>query len=130
MINLNYGEKLTKLKDSLNIKYFADYGKIVGVSGDWLNDNSKKENPSAVNIQNLIKIADYHNISLDYFFREDINTIENNELQPNDVGFTLEDLKRNIDNYESFYNIKLNDEAKRILLDGIEVLKGLVKSKL
>lgn len=129
---MNFGEKLIKLKDSKNIKYFADYGKLVGVSGDWLNDNSKKDFPQILNIPNLIRIAHHHKISLDYFFAEDdeiINFIKT-DLPEDDIGMMLDKIQEQLKNQTNFYGSKMSTECNQIASDSIDVVKQIIHSNI
>ena len=68
---MKYGEKIIKLRDSLGIKRWTDYGEKIGLSGNWLSDQAKKDSIQTVDKPRLIKLVEYHQISLDYLLRDD-----------------------------------------------------------
>jgi hypothetical protein len=131
---MNYGQKLTKLKDSLGITYWSDYGKLMGLNGDWLAKQAKKDSLQIADIPKIIKIAEYHQISLDYLLRNDTEdiTIDEKENLPNS------DILKGINNIQDqlreklvyFNGFTMSDDSKSIAIDSLEILKGLIKNNL
>lgn len=86
---MTIGEKITLLKESARFKNYQDFGKAVGLSGDWLLDLSKKQEVSTIDITRLIKIADYFNVTLDWLLKDNDNDYiidVKKDLAEDDIG--------------------------------------------
>jgi len=131
---MNYGEKLTKLKDSLGIKHWTKYGEIVSVPGGWLADQSKKESVQIVDIPRLIKIVEYHHISLDYLLKDNIEEsaiVRNDNLLENDIIVMIDNIQKQLNEKNVCFNgYTMNKECKNITSDSLEILKEFIKSNL
>jgi len=131
---MNYGEKLTKLKDSLGIKHWTKYGEIVGVPGGWLADQSKKEFVQIVDIPRLKKIVEYHYISLDYLLKDDNEEsviVKNDNLLENDIIVMIDNIQKQLNEKDICFNgYTINKECKEITFDSLEILKEFIKSNL
>ena len=122
---MNYGEKLTKLKDSLGIKHWTKYGEIIGVPGAWLAEQSKKDSVQIIDMPRLIKIVEYHQISLDYLLRnnEQVSLIKRNDnLLENDIIVMIDNIQEQIKEKDICFNgYTMSKECKSITFDGLEV---------
>jgi hypothetical protein len=131
---MRYGEKLTKLKDSTPFKHWTKYGEAIGVPGEWLAEQAKKETAQTADISRLIKVVEYHQVSLDYLLRKDEGnyTVDNvNDLTENDIGNMIDNIIEQLKNDEvKFYGYDMNKECIEVSKDGLEVLKGLIKNNL
>ncbi len=132
---MNIGEKISMLKDSLGFKSYTEYGKAVDLPGDWLLQLSKKEVVTTVDVTRLIKIAGYHNISLDQLLGVneggENNTINlKKDLPDNDIFKMIEDIQIELKDNAKFMGYEMNKECKNIAFDSLEILKGLIKSNL
>lgn len=131
---MNYGEKLIKLKDSTSIKHWTKYGETIGVPGEWLAEQAKKDSVQTIDISRLVKIVEYHNISLDYLFRNDdrespVN--KNDNLEDDDIFVMIENIQIKLqDKNVKFNGYTMSNDCKDIASDGLEVLKSLIKSNL
>jgi hypothetical protein len=131
---MNYGQKLTKLKDSLGITHWTKYGEIVGIPGTWLADQSKKDSVQIVDIPRLIKIVEYHQISLDYLLRdtsEDISIEKNDDLSDDDILKIIEKIKEQVKEKDVRFNgFLMSEVCKNITVDSLEILEGIIKNNL
>src|SRR5690554_3692177 len=104
---MNYGEKLTKLKDSTGIKHWTKYGETIGVPGEWLSEQAKKDSVQTIDISRLIKIVEYHNISLDYLLRDDAeesSVNKNDNLEDDDIFAMMDGIQNKLQDK----NVKFN----------------------
>lgn len=131
---MNIGEKIILLKESMGFKNYKDFGNAVGVNGDWINELSKKETISTVDITRLIKIADYFNITIDSLLKDDKDNwiINVKDLQEGDIGISIDKVSQQLDDPKTqyFYGYKINKNNKKLIKDSIDILKGLVKANL
>jgi len=131
---MKYGEKIIKLRESLGVKRWTEYGEIVGVPGGWLADQSKKESVQIVDISRLIKIVEYHHISLDYLLKDDIQEsaiVKNDNLLENDIIVMIDGIQEQLKEKDVCFNgYTMNKECKNITSDSLEILKEFIKSNL
>jgi len=131
---MNIGEKVLMLKESLGFKNFAEYGKAVGLPGDWLLQLSKKDNVTTIDITRLIKLANYHNINLDELLKDDVKEYIvdiKKDLPDDDIAKIIENIQIKLDNGEVYFNgLIINSDCKSIINDSLEILKGLIKNNL
>ena len=128
---MNIGEKINYLFDQSGYKNYADWGKAMGVPGDWLNDMKKKEVVKVVDITRFITFVEFNHITLEELLKNDriVDTID--DLPFNDIYAMLNQIQLQLQESESKFNgFTMNKESKEIAFDAIEVLKGLVKSNL
>jgi len=131
---MNIGQKINKLYERSGYKNYADWGKAMGLPGDWLLDIKKKKTLDMVNIKRLIVIAEYNHITLDELLKDNdgnfvIDTKEN--LEDNDICKMLNQIQTELQKNDIKFNgISMNSGCKEITHDAIEVLKGLIKSNL
>ena len=131
---MNIGEKISLLKDSCGFKNYVDYGKAVGLSGDWLLELSKKESVKSIDITRLIKIAELHEITLDELLKDENGNYVidiKEDLPKSDVGKMVDCIQKQLEENEvKFDGCLMNKECIELAKDGLEVLKGLIKSNL
>lgn len=131
---MNIGQKINLLFERSGYKNYADWGKAMGLPGDWLLDMKKKETIKTVDITRLITIAEYNNITIDELLKDnDGNYIidMNSELEDNDIYKMLIKIQEQFqENEVKFNGFIMTRESKDIALDAIDVLKGLIQSNL
>ncbi len=131
---MNIGQKINLLFDRSGYKNYADWGKAMGLPGDWLLDMKKKETIKTVDITRLIVIAEYNHITIDELLKDnngDYVIDIQSDLQDNDVCKMLNKIQTELQNDGVKFNgFTMNKESKDIAIDVIDVLKGLIKSNL
>ena len=130
---MDIGEKIILLKESIGAKNFQEHGKLIGVPGDWLNELSKKKEISAIDITRLIKIADYHNITLDWLLKDNNEWIlnVNNNLNPDDIYIMLDNINVRLTETDARFNGQLMTfDSVKLANDSIEIIKKLIKQNL
>lgn len=131
---MNIGQKINLLFERSGYKNYADWGKAMGLPGDWLLDMKKKETIKTVDITRLITIAEYNNITIDELLKDnDGNYIidMNSELEDNDIYKMLIKIQEQFqENEVKFNGFIMTRESKDIVFDAIDVLKGLIQSNL
>ena len=131
---MTIGEKITLLKESARFKNYQDFGKAVGLSGDWLLDLSKKQDVSTIDITRLIKIADYFNVTLDWLLKDNDNNYiidVKKDLAEDDIGVMLDNIKNKIsEGNTKFYGYSMNNEVSKLANDAIDIVKKLIKQNL
>lgn len=132
---MNYGEKLIRLKESTGEKHWSKYGNLIGVSGDWLAEQSKKDAvQTIIDISRLIKVVEYHGVTLDYLLRDDeaeSGVVVSDELADNDIAKMINDIIKQLDGSEVKFNgYLMDDSCKEITRDALDILKGLIKNSL
>lgn len=128
---MEFGDKLDILRERADCKNYADFGKKLGLPGDWLLELRKRKDFKTVNLERLMVIADYFHITLDQLLRDSednyvINTKEG--LNDNDIGVMLNKIQDQLkqDN-NRFYDIEMNSELSQITIDALDVVKQLIK---
>jgi hypothetical protein len=134
VLSMNIGQKIEILFQRSGFKNYKEWGEAIGLSGDWLLDMKKKDTIKTVDITRLITIVDYHQVTLDWLFKDEddnyVIDIENN-LTDNDISKLLSDIQTELQKDEAkFNNYPLSKESKQLAFDAIDVLKGLIKSNL
>lgn len=135
---MTIGEKITLLKESAGFKNYQEFGKVVGLSGDWLLDLSKKQDITTIDITRLIKIADYFNVTLDWLLKDsDDNYVIDvkKDLAEDDIGIMLNKIQDKIQDKISegnakFYGYSMNNEVSKLANDAIDIVKKLIKQNL
>jgi len=131
---MNIGQKIELLYKHSEYKNYADWGKAMGLPGDWLLDLKKKATIKTVDITRLITIAEYNHITLDELLKDsDDNYIidTKSDLADNDIINMLNQIQNQIRNDEVKFNgFNMNKECIEISFDAIDVLKGLIKNNL
>lgn len=138
---MNIGNFIINTKDKLGYKNFADMARTIGISPDFLLRLSKvesKEELKQVNVESLEKIANYIGVTID----ELINPIKSNTTniidynikyisECNDAEVIINELICKINGNNMKYNgIDMNNESRQILIDSLDVVKQLVRSKI
>lgn len=131
---MNIGQKINLLFERSGYKNYADWGKAMGIPGDWLLDMKKKETVKAVDITRLIVIAEYNQITIDELLKDnDGNYVVDmrDDLVDNDIYTMLNQIQTELQNDDVKFNgFVMNKECKEIAFDAVEVLKGLIRSNL
>jgi len=86
---MNIGEKIFQLKESMGFKNYAEYGKAIGLPRDWLLELSKKDSIQTIDITRLIKITEYHKITLDDLLKDNEDNLVvdiKSNLPENNIG--------------------------------------------
>ncbi len=131
---MNIGQKINLLFERSGYKNFADWGKAMGIPGDWLLDMKKKETIKTVDITRLIIIAEYNQITIDELLKDNDGyyVIDmQSDLPDNDIYNMLNQIQTELqkDNVK-FNGCPMNKDCKDITNDTIDVLRGLIKSNL
>lgn len=133
-IAMTIGQKIGMLKNNSGYKNYQELGKVIGVSGDWLNDLSKKDNITTIDITRLIKIAEYFNISLDWLLKdENDNYVVDIQqgLSENDIGIMIDKVQEKIaEGNNQLYGIAMTKESEQIAVDALDIVKNLIKQNL
>lgn len=130
---MNVGEKVSLYKEKLGFKNFQEYGKAIGVSGEWLLNLSKTKDAKTIDVNNFLKVSNYFGISINDLLTDDESSdskiVESVNIDNNDIGVIIGELIAFLDKKESIRidGILLNDKAKKTCIDSLEVTKMLVK---
>lgn len=132
---MNIGEKIQLLFERSGYKNYADWGKAMGLPGDWLNELKKKVTIKIIDIERIIKIANYNQVSIDWLLKDhndDNYIIDNrNDLADNDIINMLNQIQNQLKNEDVKFNgYVMNEESKQLTCDAIDILKGLVRNNL
>ena len=131
---MTIGEKIALLKESAGFKNYREFGKAVGLSGDWLNDLSKKQDISTIDITRLIKIADYFNVTLDWLLKDNDNDYiidVKKDLAEDDIGIMFDNIQNKINEGNAkFYGYSMSNETSKLANDAIDIIKKLIKQNL
>lgn len=133
---MNIGKKINTLFERSGYKSYADWGKAMGLPGDWLLDMKKRDTIKTIDITRLITIAEYNQITLDELLKDnDGNYVVDmqSDLADNDIYKMLNQIQERLQLQEDdikFNGFAINKESKEIVFDAIDVLKGLIKSNL
>jgi len=135
---MNVGEKICLYKERLNFRDYQEFGRAVGISGNWINETSKKSEIKQINdLGYLVKLCGFLGITIDEFLRDDIiETDESIELKiidanSEDIGILLNNMilllgKDGI----KIDGALMNDKSKEICIDSLAVVRTLVKQHL
>lgn len=131
---MNIGQKINLLFERSGYKNYADWGKAMGLPGDWLLDMKKKETIKTVDVTRLITIAEFNQITIDELLKDNKGNYVidiNSNLGDNDICRMLNQIQEQLQENEIKFNgFAMNRESKNITFDAIDVLKGLIKSNL
>ena len=135
---MNVGEKICLYKERLNFRDYQEFGRAVGISGNWINETSKKSEIKQINdLGYLVKLCKFLGITIDEFLKDDkIETDELNEIDIVDVN--SEDIGVLINNMIVLLGrdgikidgMLMSDKSKEICVDSLAVVKTLVKQHL
>lgn len=132
---MNIGEKIVLLKENMGFKNWAEFGKFVGLSGEWIKDSlSKKSTITTVDITRLIKIASKFNVTLDWLVSDDDKDLDLNATQNlalDDIGLLLNNIKETVNNGNAkFYGTVMNEVVSKLTVDSIDIIKKLIQQNL
>ena len=135
---MNVGEKICSYKERLNHKNFQDFGRAADVSGDWINELSKKSEIKVTDMNNIIKLCGYLGISIDQLVKDDeIEIIESKGLEiidinnANDIGILIDNMIALLGREGiKMNNVNMNDKSKEVCKDALNVVKTLIKQHL
>jgi uncharacterized protein YpuA (DUF1002 family) len=131
---MNIGQKINQLFERSGYKNYADWGKAMGLPGDWLLDLKKKDTIKTVDITRLITIAEYNQITLDELLKDNNDNYIldiNSGMEDNDIYKLLGQIQTQLEENEVKFNgFIMNKESKEITYDVIDVLKGLIGNNL
>jgi len=135
---MNVGEKICLYKERLNFRDYQEFGRAVGISGNWINETSKKSEIKQINdLGYLVKLCGFLGITIDEFLRDDV--IETDEsIEPKIIDVNSEDIGILLNNMILLLGregIKIdgalmNDKSKEICIDSLAVVRTLVKQHL
>ena len=135
---MNVGEKIKLYKERLAFKDYQEFGRTVGISGNWINETSKKSEIKQVNdLGYLVKLCKFLGITIDEFLRDDkietgeLNEIDIIDINSEDIGILLNNMiillgKEGV----KIDGMLMNDKSKEICIDSLAVVKTLVKQHL
>lgn len=130
---MNIGQKINTLYERSGYKNYADWGKAMGIPGDWLNDLKKKTTIKTVDIERLITIAKYNQVTIDWLLADDNNYgIDiNTNLADNDIIKMLSEIQKQLQETEVKFNgFAMRQGCKDITSDAIDVLKQIIQNNL
>ena len=133
---MNVGEKICLYKERLNFRDYQEFGRAVGISGNWINETSKKSEIKQINdLGYLVKLCGFLGITIDEFLKDDkIETdesIESNIIDSEDIGVLINNMiillgRDGI----KIDGMLMSDKSKEICVDSLAVVKTLVKQHL
>lgn len=130
---MNIGQKIQTLFKSRGFRNYQEFGKAVGLSGDWLIDLSKKETISTVDITRLLKLSDYFNVSLDWLLKDNEEWVVDikGDFPNDDIGIMFDGIVNKLsDKDNKFYGCNMNKESILLTKDAINEVKKLIKENL
>jgi len=135
---MNVGEKIIAFKDKLEHSNFQDFGRSAKVSGDWINELSKKQKIKVTDMDNVINLCDYLGITINQLVVNDEdkspNVIEQDvftDEDPNDIGVLLNKLTILLSQDDcKLSGVAMSDKARQICLDSLNVAYTLTKQHL
>jgi len=135
---MNVGEKICLYKERLNFRDYQEFGRAVGISGNWINETSKKSEIKQINdLGYLVKLCKFLGITIDEFLKDD--KIETDEsIESNIIDVNSEDIGVLINNMIVLLErdgikidgMLMSDKSKEICVDSLGVVKTLVKQHL
>ena len=130
---MNIGQKIQMLKDSMMYKHFQEFGKAVGLPGDWLLELSKKEEIGMTDVSRLVTIANFFNVSLDWLLNDNIeNQVEiKSGLSDKDICKMLCEVQKQAqDKNIKFNDCEMDTATSKLCIDAIEEVKRIVQENL
>ena len=135
---MNVGEKIRLYKERLAFKDYQEFGRAVGISGNWINETSKKSEIKQINdLGYLVKLCGFLGITIDEFLRDDKIEIDES-IESNIIDVNSEDIGVLINNViillgrdgVKIDGMLMSDKSKEICVDSLVVVKTLVKQHL
>ena len=68
---MNVGEKICSFKEKLGHRNYQEFGRAADVSGDWINELSKKPEIKVTDMNNVIRLCGYLGITIDQLVKDD-----------------------------------------------------------
>jgi transcriptional regulator with XRE-family HTH domain len=130
---LNIGKKIQTLRESMGFKNYQEFGKAIGLPGDWLQELSKRDSITNIDITRLIKIADYFNISVDWLLQDTTEQSVNigEGLPDDDIGKMLDNIQKQLESGANKFNgYIMNNEVIKLSIDAIDEIKKIIKENL
>jgi len=132
---MNVGEKICLYKERLGHKNYQDFGRAADVSGDWINELSKKSEIKVTDMNNIIKICAYLGISIDQLVKDNESLKEENvevvDLNSEDIGVLLNNMILLLrKGGTKMDNVVMNEKSKEVCIDTLGVVRILVKQHL
>ena len=130
---MNIGKKISFIKENMGYKNYQEFGKAVGLPGDWLVDLSKKETVQTVDVTRLIVIVKFFDVTLDWLLEDEKEDtpIAKSNLPDDDIGIMLDNIKIKIKEGKDnkFYGCSMH-KVSQLAYDSIETIIKLIKSNL
>lgn len=122
MSELNVGEKICLYRIKLKHKNFQEFAEAADVPGGWLLDLSKKQKINNVNMDYLLNLCNYLKITINQL-------MENDDL---DLTNMIKSIIKviNYDNDIKMDGHSLNEKAKQVLKDALDISIDLVRQYL
>ena len=132
---MNVGEKICLYKERLGHKNYQDFGRAADVSGDWINELSKKSEIKVTDMNNIIKICEYLGISIDQLVKDNESlkeeSIKNIDINSEDIGVLLNNMILLLRKEGTkMDNVTMNEKSKEVCIDALNVVRTLVKQHL
>lgn len=137
---MNVGEKISLFKERLGFRNFQEFGKAVGVSGDWINELSKKTEIKITDVSNLYMLCKSLDISIEQLIKNDeekqlVETVDvkniNITTECNDINVVINEVVNLLEKEDITIEGKLlNNHAKQIFRDSLKVAIMLTKQNL
>lgn len=137
---MNVGEKISLFKERLGFRNFQEFGKAVGVSGDWINELSKKTEIKITDVSNLYMLCKSLDISIEQLIKNDeekqlVETVDvkniNITTECNDINVVINEVVNLLEKEDITIEGKLlNNHAKQIFRDSLKVAIMLAKQNL
>ena len=135
---MNEGEKIRLYKERLAFKDYQEFGRAVGISGNWINETSKKSEIKQINdLGYLVKLCGFLGITIDEFLRDDKIEIDES-IESNIIDVNSEDIGVLINNViillgrdgVKIDGMLMSDKSKEICIDRLSDVKTLGKPHL
>jgi len=134
---LNVGEKICLYKEKLGHKNFQDFGRAANISGDWVNELSKKTEIKVTDMGNVINLTRYLGITIDQLVIDDSDINQLQDIEANhitdcdDIGILLKELATLANAPEiKMDGVVMNTRARAIFKDSLYAVTMLVKQHL
>jgi hypothetical protein len=132
IFEMNIGLKVQALFKSRNFKNYQEFGKYVGINGEWCLELSKKKDIVNVDITRLIKICSKFKVSMDWLLSDNKNLdIEIKEGYPeDDIGVMLDNINNKVKEESYYYGTKLTKNNSILIENTINEVKNLISDNL
>ena len=131
---MNYKEKIILYKERLGFTYFQELADAAGVPGSWLTKLVKKEELTVVDINHLLKLCAYLNITIEELINDEheaFDQIKLDDIDNNDISIKIKEISQILDNEDVKLDGRiLNNQAKQVCKDSLDVVISLIKQYL